>query len=74
MIIKHILPINDLKEHRSDGLTCFCRPEVVSEPERSPEGHVYRVYFVTHNALDGREWAELANKNNLRFYGGATNQ
>lgn len=40
----HIVPVDDLIEHETDGLDCWCKPDY-DEWEQ----------LVTHNALDGRE-------------------
>lgn len=39
----HVYPINDLKEHVLEGLTCWCRPE------ENDDG------VIVHNSLDRRE-------------------
>lgn len=42
----HVVPVNDLIEHRCDGDTCPCGPAV----EFTADGPLY-----THHSLDGRE-------------------
>jgi hypothetical protein len=47
----HVLPVDDLKEHISNGLYCHCRPRV----EEPTKGN----FVVVHNAYDGREFDEV---------------
>lgn len=43
--IWHVAPINDIREHITSGEECWCSPS-------------YNDSVVTHNSLDGREYAE----------------
>lgn len=45
MVKKHVVPINDLKEHIVDDLKCWCRPRIDDE---DPD-------LIVHNSLDRRE-------------------
>jgi hypothetical protein len=47
-VIQHVYPVNDLREHVTDGGTCecWCRPEV-----EEVEGNA----LVIHNSMDQRE-------------------
>ena len=45
----HVIPLNDLKPHVESGEWCHCQPRI-DRSEREP--------IVTHNAYDGREFAE----------------
>ena len=48
---QHIYPLNDLRDHITDGfargLRCWCKPTIDEEAN-----------LVIHNALDGREQIE----------------
>lgn len=45
----HVYPLNDLIEHKTEGTDCECMPRVnVAD------------YIVVHNALDNREFDEIA--------------
>jgi len=52
----HVLPVNDIEEHQEEGVVCHCKPEIRIEDEDS--------WLIIHNAFDGREWEELADKRN----------
>jgi hypothetical protein len=45
----HVLPVNDLREHVSEGIGCECRPRLIDG------GAV-----IVHNSFDGREITERA--------------
>ena len=45
----HIVPVNDLKPHNTNSEFCSCQPSVADS------GHSVTI---THNAYDGREFAE----------------
>lgn len=47
----HTYPVNDLREHDTDGLTCWCEPRVEWEGAEP---------LVIHNSADGREAVEQA--------------
>lgn len=47
----HTYPVNDLREHDTDGLTCWCDPRVEWEGAEP---------LVIHNSADGREAVEQA--------------
>jgi hypothetical protein len=49
--IWHVYPINDLREHITDGVECWCRPEY-DEDEN----------LVIHNSADGREQFETGER------------
>ena len=42
--MNHVYPVNDLREHVLDGVTCWCRPELDEE-----------CGLVIHNSMDRRE-------------------
>lgn len=51
----HVLPVNDLHEHFSDGTPCLCMP--TTEPVY--EGKRFCGNLIVHNSWDGREiWEE----------------
>jgi len=54
--MKHVYPLNDIKEHdiSDSGNTCHCNPTVIVEPDSE--------ILVIHNSFDGREGLELANE------------
>lgn len=52
----HIVPVADSIEHRTNGKSCPCRPAV--KPDDS---------LVVHNAIDNREFDEIAEEINLRI-------
>ncbi len=62
MDVYHIVPVNDLKEHKSeenDLGTCDCKP-VVTVIENTGD------LMVTHNSCDGREhWERLREPENI---------
>lgn len=45
----HVYPINDLREHVTDGKPCWCHP-------REDEG------VIVHNAMDQRELIETGER------------
>lgn len=47
----HIVPVDDLMDHETDGLDCWCNPDYDEW-----EG------LITHNALDGREAYETGQR------------
>ena len=47
----HIVPVNDTRDHETDGLDCWCNPDYDEW-----EG------LITHNALDGREAYETGQR------------
>lgn len=49
----HVYPLNDLREHVTDGCVCWCQP-VVDEQDGMP--------IVIHNSLDGREAFEIGER------------
>lgn len=46
---QHIYPLNDLREHTTDGTPCWCKP--VEDGE-----------LIIHNAMDKREEYETGRK------------
>lgn len=54
----HVYPVNDLKEHDTEGLTCWCCP--VIEWGDADLGDPYAEPLVIHNSADGREAVEQA--------------
>lgn len=46
----HVTPVDDLREHETDGAPCWCRPKT------TPEG------VVVYNSLDGRERFETGER------------
>ena len=46
----HVYPTNDLREHVTVGLECWCKPRVDEDD------------VIVHNALDGREQWETGRK------------
>lgn len=51
----HVYPINDLKEHHTDGVGCECNPKM--ERNENDDG-----WLIVHNAWDGRETREENNE------------
>lgn len=49
-MIQHIYPLNDLKEHETNGENCWCEP---TEEEIANNG-----LLIIHNSADGRELYE----------------
>lgn len=49
MEVFHVYPVNDLKEHLTDGDSCHCDPET-----RVVENGI----LIVHNSYDGREIRE----------------
>lgn len=43
-MIQHVYPLNDLKEHQTDGRQCWCNPTIEECG-----------YLIIHNSADGRE-------------------
>lgn len=54
MATVHVVPVNDLVEHDTDGGDCVCGPEV--EPVEHDDGSMG--WLVKHHSLDGRELHE----------------
>ena len=50
----HVVPVNDLVEHETDGDDCVCGPDI--EAVRRDDGSVG--WLVSHHSLDGRELRE----------------
>lgn len=48
----HIYPLNDLKEHVTDGSPCWCNPEVDEDD----------CHIIYHNSMDRREEYERGRK------------
>jgi hypothetical protein len=46
----HVLPVNDLVEHDSEGTDCVCGPRVARVETDDGDG-----WIVIHHSLDGRE-------------------
>jgi len=56
----HVSPINDLREHETDGTMCWCGPYVEwTDPET---GEAYAEALVLHHAADHREIMEEAER------------
>jgi len=51
----HVVPVNDLIDHDSDGGDCPCGP--TTEPVPSDDGPMG--WLVVHHSLDGREQREV---------------
>ena len=47
--IIHVLPVNDMHEHKETGYNCLCNPKLMLD-----SGHL----IVVHNSWDGRELYE----------------
>ena len=47
--VYHVVPVNDLREHVTDGLTCWCKPTL-------DDG------VIVHNSMDGRELVETGKR------------
>lgn len=47
----HVYPLNDFREHETDGRDCWCGPRIDDE-----DG------IVVHNSLDGREHYETGER------------
>lgn len=54
----HVYPMNDEKEHITDGRPCHCAPS--TEWVDPDSGEIYSEALVIHNALDCREIVEQA--------------
>jgi hypothetical protein len=52
----HVLPVNDLIEHYSNGEDCPCGPTVEFVPPE--DGDHEDGWLITHHSLDGRELVE----------------
>ncbi len=50
----HVVPINDLIEHETDGSDCVCGP--TTEPVPREDGSMG--WVISHHSLDGRELHE----------------
>lgn len=46
----HVYPIDDMKEHKLDGMDCECDPNVIIEQNSD--------IIIVHNSFDGREGIE----------------
>lgn len=42
---QHVVPVNDLRDHVTDGLLCWCKPRRSEDDEA----------VIIHNAMDQRE-------------------
>lgn len=51
---RHVVPVDDLIEHDTDGGDCVCGPE--ETPVKRDDGSIG--WLVTHHSLDGREASE----------------
>lgn len=49
----HVIPVNDLREHVSDGEECWCRPEIEC---------VLGGSIITHHSMDRREEYETGER------------
>lgn len=49
----HVLPINDLREHKDIDIDCWCEPIVIKEKNG---------LVITHNSADHREYFERDRK------------
>ena len=49
----HVIPVNDLREHVSDGEECWCRPEIE---------YVLGGSIITHHSMDRREEYETGER------------
>lgn len=47
----HVYPLNDFREHETDGKPCWCNPRVEEDGE-----------LVVHNSMDRREEYEQGRK------------
>lgn len=45
----HVYPLNDFRDHETEGTTCWCKPEIDEET-------------VVHNSMDRREEYENGRK------------
>jgi len=52
-MIIHVIPLNDLKEHKDTDIDCWCQPRI----EYEGNGEI-----VIHNSLDGREGFETGER------------
>lgn len=52
----HVIPVNDLVAHDTDGGDCICGPD--TEPVERDDGSI--AWLVSHHSLDGRELEEAA--------------
>jgi hypothetical protein len=53
----HVLPVNDLVEHDSDGGDCVCGPDYEYIDPATSESYSAGP-IVVHHSLDGRELSE----------------
>ena len=52
----HVVPIDDLIEHQTDGDECICGPDCeLVQRDDAPD-----MYLYSHHSLDGREIHETA--------------
>lgn len=49
--VRHVYPINDLREHQTEGESCWCQPRIEEDGK-----------LIIHNALDQRERSEQRGK------------
>ena len=47
----HVIPINDLRDHETCGMDCWCNPDYDEEDN-----------LLIHNSLDGREAYETGQR------------
>lgn len=50
----HVIPLDDLIEHDTEGDGCVCGPRPI--PVKRNDGSV--AWLITHHSLDGREASE----------------
>lgn len=50
--VVHVVPVDDLVEHKNTGFGCVCGPKV--QYERHWDGCCEDGWVVVHHALDGR--------------------
>lgn len=50
----HIVPQNDLREHKCNRLECWCNPILANQDEGG--------YIIVHNSMDGREKFETGER------------
>lgn len=53
MNIQHVYPVNDLREHKTDGKPCWCNPRIEKE---------FGGTIIVHNSMDRREEYEQGRK------------
>lgn len=49
----HVYPINDLRDHETNGAPCWCEPEIEDTADET---------IVVHHSLDGREKFETGER------------